>query len=493
VTKNEIRLYYSGLIIFAAKILSVATGFIFTLLITRNTTEPELGIWSNVFDLMGYFLLLSAAIPFWATRFLARGKEGTTKTAFLANLVLGIIAAAFYLPLIPFVTQALSVPGVYLYLYVIAAAQVVELYLISLLEACLRAVKPEAVGYGLLVEEFVKVSLAILLIVVLKQPLFGAMVSLIIGVAIQVAYYVKLVSPNFKEKIRWDYVKEWLKGSVAAIYNVIGNQIAVFIFILLFIYGGQGARGYYTAAMTIANVITYSSFLSFALYPKLLANKSLQDVTMSLKMVLMFAIPMTVGIIAIPDSFLIILNESYGAATPVLFLLAIDCFVSTISQFYTYVLFGVEEVDEKAKIPLKQLLRSDIFKVFTLPYIHSAITLPTAYFVLTRFAVNQPVEAAAYVTAINMVARIAMFLVLLAIMRKSVKVNVPWRNVAKYSFAAIVMAAILYLSPHQTKITSTLGMAVAGGAVYLALIFLIDRETRDLIASIWRELRSKSV
>jgi len=491
VTKKEIRLQYSGFIIFAAKMLSVATGMIFILLLTRNITKEQYGIWSNISDLMAYFMLLNAAFPFWTTRFVARGKEGAAKTGFIANLIIALIAAAFYIPLVPVITSTLNIGESYIILYFIASAPIIEGYLISVLEACLQAKKPQAVGYGLLVGELCKIILAYVLIVKFQQLLLGAMMSILTAFSIQIMYYIKLVSGDLKQKIRWDYVKEWLKGSVSNIYSAAGNQIAAFIFMLLIIYGGKAARGDYAAAATIANIITYSSFLSFALYPKLLAENSLEDVTTSLKMVLMFAIPMTAGAMAMPDSFLTILDEPYREAAPVLFLLAIDAFIATISGFFTSVLFGVEKLDEKAKIPLKQLAKSNIFKVFTLPYIHSAITLPTTFYVLTNFALNQPVQAALYVTIINMTARFAMFLVVYAIVRKTVTTVIPWRSIAKFVFASAVMASMLFLIPHPEKLTPTIGVAIFGGLVYLALLTAIDKEARLLIASIWLEIKKE--
>jgi len=53
--RDEIRLHYSGFIIFAAQILSLATGLIFTLLLTRNMAKQEYGIWANIFDLTAIF------------------------------------------------------------------------------------------------------------------------------------------------------------------------------------------------------------------------------------------------------------------------------------------------------------------------------------------------------------------------------------------------------------------------------------------------------
>ncbi len=491
VTENDVRVHYSGFIIFGAKLISVATGMAFTLLITRNTTSSDYGVWANIFDLITYFAILATSIPFWTTRFVAHGKEGATKTGLVANLAIAAVSTACYLPL-AFVITAFWRTSAYLIIYLVGAIQITNIHVITALEGSLRALKPQTVGYGLLIEEASKVSLAYVLIVVLQQPLLGAMISLMTAMVIQAFYYMKILSGEFKQRIQWGYVREWLRGSVANIYQAVGNQIAAFVFILLLSYGTAAARGNYQAAATIANIIAYSSFLSFALYPKLLAEGKTTDIATSLKMVLMFAIPMTAGAMAIPDSFLIILNEPYAAAAPILLLLAIDAFVVTISQFYTNVLFGVERLDEEARIPFKQLAKSSIFKVFTLPYVHAAITLPTTLYVLTTFAPGQLVQAAVYVAAINMTARITMFLVLYTIMRKSVKVVVPWRSVGKYVFASTVMAATLYLLPHQTRILWTLVTAALGAGIYLALLLAIDKEARVLAVSIVQEIEVKS-
>lgn len=462
---------------------------IFTLFITRYTTPEEYGTWSNIFDLVAYFLLLAGAIPFWATRFVARKKEGALKTSFSANLIIALISTAIYLLLVPILTSALNITGAYLMLYFLVAIYMVEFSLVTVMEACLRAEKPQTLGYGLLLEEACKISIAYLFIVQFNQPLFGAMISLIMAVLIQLFYYVKLVWHEFSQKIQWGYMKEWLKGSIASIYNLIGNQVAAFILILLFVYGGNDARGYFQAAFTVGNLVTYSFFLSFALYPKLLAENSLEEVSDTLKMVLMFAIPMTAAIIAMPDSFLMILKEQYAEATMTLIVLAVDGLLITVSQFYTHVLFGVEKIDEEAKIPLKQLVKSDLFKIFTLPYVHSLITLPLTFYLLSNFVKDQPVQAATYVAIINMIARLAMFFVLYVIMRKSVKIQVPWKAIAKYTLAAIVMATILYIIPHPTKISSTLTITAVGAITYLGLLAAIDKETRTLITAIWREIK----
>ena len=490
-TKKPIRLQYSGFVLFGAKMLSVATSMIFALLIIRNTTEEQYGIWSNVFDLAAYFMLLATALPFWSGRFVARGKEGALKTGFVANLIVALISVGIFIPLVPAITFALNVSEAYLAIYFIASVQIIELYLINALEAGLRAEKPQAIGYGLLIAEVCKLVLAYVLIIKFQEPLLGAIIGLVTAVFIQILYYMKVLSDDFDQKIQWRYVREWLKGSIINIYYLIGAQIAAILFILLFVFGGAASRGEYSAATTIASIISYSIFLSFALYPKLLAENSLEHVPTSLKMVLMFAIPMTAGVLAIPDSFLIILQQKYKEAAPLLSVLAVDSFIATISQFFIWVVFGVEKLDEEAKIRVKQLMKSNIFKVYTLSYIHAAITLPIAYFVLTNFALNQSMAAAMYVAIINMSTRFAMFLVLCVIVYKTVRISIPWKSIAKYVFASAIMAIVLFLIPHQERLSLTLGITAFGLILYFGLLMAIDKETRKLVSIIWQEIRSR--
>jgi hypothetical protein len=302
---------------------------------------------------------------------------------------------------------------------------------------------------------------------------------------------MKLLSGQFSDKIQWKYLKEWLKGSLVNIYSLIGAQIAAILFILLFIFGTATARGEYSAATTVSNIISYSIFLSFALYPKLLAENSVEHVSTSLKMVLMFAIPMTAGALAMPGSLLIILRQTYGEVAPLLSVLAIDSFIATIGSFFIWVVFGVEKLDMEAKIPLGQLMKSNIFKVYTLSYIHAAVTLPIAYFVLTNFALNQPLAAAMYVAIINMTMRFAMFLVLCVIVYKTVRISIPWNSIAKYVFASTIMAIVLFFIPQQENPYLTLGITATGAILYFALLMVIDKETRRLVRIIWQEIRSR--
>jgi hypothetical protein len=449
--------------------------------------QRDYDLWFNMNDVIAYFTLMGGVLPFWVMRYVARDKEETVKTGILANFAIGGTATIVYLLLIPLVISMLGISGSYLPVYFLVAIQIMEMYLIAVLEACLQARVPQTVGYGLMVQQLLKVILGYILIVWLNQLLLGVVVTTLAAIAFQTIYYFRLLAEEFRRTVKREYIKEWLKGSVATIYNVVGNQIAAYIFILLFVYGGEGARGRLGAAAVVVNVITYSSFLAYALYPKLLAERKSEDITTSMKMVLMFAIPMAIGAIALSDSYITILTESYRDSALVLMVLAVNSLLIVVSGLFSNILFGTETVDEGTKLSFRQLIRSRLFIAFSLPYLQSAMTVPTTFYVLTNFAQNQPLQAALYVSVIDVVARFIIFLFLYTVVRKMTKIYIPWRSITKYIFAAAVMGVVLYIIPHPTRILPTVAETAIGGIIYLGLLMLVDSETRTLPANLRRE------
>lgn len=417
-------------------------------------------------------------------------RGGAVKTGVLANALVAVAAAMVYVALVPLLTSIFNAES-YTLVYAVAALQIVETYLINVLESCLQAQQPQYVGYGLLIGDAVKVFLGFIFMIVLRQSLFGAVLSLVTAFAFKAIFYFKVLAKEFEQKINFGYIREWLKGSAFNLYNILGDRIAASVFLMMSHYGGQPAQGYYTASILVATVVTYSSMLAFALYPKLLAENNLEDATISLKTVLMFAIPMTAGVIGLADSYLIIQDASYAVAEPVIITLAVDALILTLSSVYYYVFLGIEKVDEKAEIPFRQVAKSKLFIVFSLPYAHSAITLPTTFYAINNLAQNNPLLITTFVVLINTMAHLAMFIVLYIIIRRTAKVMVPYGNITKYVFASAVMAIILRLIPHPTTIMFTLILTAIGGIIYISILLAIDADTRTLAFTILREFKKR--
>ena len=484
-TKNEVRLTYSGIILFLSRLLGVGTGLIFTLMITRSTTEQEFGIYGNLSDTLGYFTLPAMIIPFWTTRFTARNHAGAPKTGLTANLLLSTIFAAIYTLLLPMITSAFHTEA-YIILYTLLAAQILELYTLRAFEAILTAKQPQKLGYGLLIFEVCRVIAGYVLIIQLNLSLLGAIIGIIVSYLAQLIFYLKLTLHELQGEIRWGYLKEWLKGAPINLYSIAGQRLAVFVLILLFIYAGEVARAYYGAGLTIATIIGHSSLLAFALYPKLLSKTDPQDISTSLRTVLLFAIPMTVGAIILSDSYLTILKITYRPARPVLVILAMSILCMSISSIFGTIVSGTERIDEKAKIPLRKLIKTKLFLIYTLPYVKATVSLPLTYFTLTTIA-ETAIEAATLLAAIVLAVDVPLLYIRYMIARRCIAFSIPWRNIAKYVVASAVMAAVLLVVPHPTRIIPTFVVTLVGGAVYLLILLPTDREARSLANSIVQE------
>jgi len=218
--KEKVRLRYSGFILFTFRLLSVATGLIFTIMVTRSTSTGEFGVWSNLSDVLTYFTFMASIIPFWMTRFTAREYEGSAKTGFIANVLTSTVFAFLFIALIPTIMSALKIPSDFTILYIIASISILEFYTLGALEAVLYAKQPQMVGYGSLIFEICKVVLGFAFIIKVRLGLVGVISSIIISYVLQLAFYFKLLANELKGVIQWTYLKEWLKASPINLYNL---------------------------------------------------------------------------------------------------------------------------------------------------------------------------------------------------------------------------------------------------------------------------------
>ena len=485
---NNLRLRYSGLIVFTTQLLGVITGLIFTLLLTRSMTADEFGIWTNIFDYTPYFILVSGILPFWVTRFTARDKESAIVTGSVSQLFIGLIATLAYLPVIYFISNAIGTTQ-YLPIYLLAGFNVLTIYLINIFEAALTATKPHATGYGFIIQEIVKVVVALVLILGFKQVFLGAILALVIAPAAQTVYYTYLLRRYFKEHINWSYLKQWLKSSPVLLYNVAGVQLLSFVFILLYLYGGTEARAYYQAALSFTTIVGYASSLAVSLYPKMLSNAcSKEEVGLSLKTVLMLAIPLATLTMVMAVAFLTVLNVIYTPAWPVLIILTVDTLIVMLTTFYTAVIMGSEAFDAAGQIRLKDLVKSKVFKLFSIPYLQAAIALPVTYFVLTELPVDGPVITAVAVVAVLILVHLGTFMGLAFVTRRIIHVPIAWKSLAKYIFAALIMGLVLYFVPATSTLLATIAKTVAGFALYCVIVLAIDETARELIGLVWKEI-----
>ncbi len=485
---GEIRLGYSGLIIFLSRLISVGTGLAFTLMVTRSISAETFGVYGNLSDVLGYFVLASGVFPFWATRFVARNHVGSSITVVFSNILIAVPVTAIYLSLLPFIMPLFNVTSEFAFVYAIISIQIFEIYLQNALEATIYAKKPQCVGVGIMIFETTKVCLGYVLMILLNMRLAGAILSVIFALSILILYYLRLTVSMFREKINWNYAKEWIKASPFNLYGIVGQKLSDFALLFLFLYGGKIARGYYGAALTIASIVSYSSSIGSALYPRLLSKSESKDITFSVKLVSMFAVPMAFGAIMMGDSFLVILRSEYSIVRPVLTLLSIDALLLCFSSIFGTVISGTEKLDANAVISWKKVAKSNLFLFLTLPYIQALAILPTVYYFL-NFSVTNALDAAFYVALTILVVDATLVSIRYFIANRSLHFKMPLKHIAKHVLASSGMAVLLYVVPHPTRLSLTVALTLVGACTYFFILSVIDGESRAILRKVTKELQ----
>ena len=105
---SNIRVAYTGFISFFVAIITIITGGVFTLILTRTLTQEEFGTWGLIIGITQYVIIFGAIITFWSTRDTARKIE-SEKTAILGNMLLSVIAMVLYIGIAYFLGNAAKI------------------------------------------------------------------------------------------------------------------------------------------------------------------------------------------------------------------------------------------------------------------------------------------------------------------------------------------------------------------------------------------------
>ena len=470
--------------LFASKAFSIVTGFIFVIAVTRNISSYDFGVWQNIGDMVGYFVMFSGLIPGWATRSIARGHKNAASTVVLANLAISI---PFFVAWILMAPRFAKIAGSDAFYYMLAVLMILGTHLKPAFEGIAQAKRPHLLGADLIIHELTMVTLGAGLVMFLKLGLEGALIAVISSNFVDVLFYLVALRSEFGRKMNWTDLRNWLKSSSINIYGMVGDRLGSLIGILLIVYGGAIARGYVGAANTVALSISYASSFGVGLYPKLLSGGRSEDVETITRMVFMFAIPMVVGTLVLASPLLTILNPVYGIVTPVLYLMAVYQLILCFSGILDTVITGTERIDETS-FKMKDLIRSRLFLPSTLSYASSAIIVPLLYFVLIKTSPSA-LEAAVYYAAVLYASVPVWLTVRYLVARRCLAFRLPVREFTKYAIASAVMAAILLQLPIPARISTILPIVGLGATVYFIVLLVIDGETRRLFRGIFMELR----
>ena len=197
---SNIRVTYSALISLFIRLISILSGTIFTLIVTRQLSVEEFGTWALISGIVIYAVIINPIINYWSTREIARG-EKSGSTAIFSTGFFTIGGIVIYLVMAYFVGIESDVD---LDILLFAVILIPVMFFNDVLTAINVGHKPHVTSYGFLVFEIIKILAAIILIYFLKMGLEGVIAASFfayLGSIVILAIYAKpIVQSNFQQK-----------------------------------------------------------------------------------------------------------------------------------------------------------------------------------------------------------------------------------------------------------------------------------------------------
>lgn len=493
---SRIRLRYTGLIAFSTRILSLFTGLIFTVTVTRRLPYEDFGLYGILFAYLNYFIFPVRAVMFWITRYTARGFN-VAKTGIFVNTGLSFLSLFAYLLLAPHLAASVGADISYFLLW---GSQVLLISVIASLEAVAYGTEPQIQSYGFIIAELVRVVFGVFIVALLRFGLSGVITAIIFSQLFQLLFLLYLLRDRIKGSLNLDMAKKWFKLFWIPIYGLVGDTIlSLDVIIISAVTGSTLPMAYMKAPMTVVNIITYSSFLAYALYPKMLGGGDSRDVETVLKMTLLFAVPLMVGGFILARPLLAVLNIGYAVTENILRVGAIAALPSLVSNVFGAVIGGTERVELREDATFRDYVKSKIFLLPTLSYIKASFFLPFV-FLLTQYSVSEGLSYVSlifYYVLVGTLLHTPFMIYTWLLAKRVMNFKFPWASLARYLIAASVMAIYLtlfYPSEAYSEriwyvVSGLLPVTAAGALIYLSLAYIIDKDAKSLVNSTFTYLK----
>jgi len=496
---SNIRVAYTGFILFFVSIILIITGSVFTLILTRTLSQQEFGTWGLIGGITQYVIVFGSIVTFWSTRDTAR-KIASGKTAIMGNMLLSIIAVVLYVVISYFLGNEAKIDLNILFFSVILIPM---LFFTGILTAITLGWKPHVISYGLLAFGISQIIFTMIFVYYLDLGVSGIIIANFISHTVNALILFKYSKHKISNKFNFDYFKKWLKLSWIPLYPWLATIFgALEISIFTIMTGSVMGLAIWTAVMVVSAMITHVSTISKAVYPKLLGDKDTHYLRDNISLLFFFNFLMTGIIIIFAKPALYALNPIYADAYPVVIILAINHFFVVLTTVSIQNLGGIENIDLDEKATLRNYIRSKLFYPHTLRFIEALIFIPILiiglYFLIDSNHSN--VDLLIFWSMITLFTHLPISIYLLFKMTKTLNFELDSKLIIKYfvigicSFASTFVMTenyLLYDADIFSFLPNLLLFFAIGASFYLSLAYMTDKKIRHLTTSIIKEIKSK--
>lgn len=486
------------MIAFIVGIISLFTGLIFTVIVTRQLSIEEFGIWSLIGGLTSYVFLIRPVIPFWNTREIARGVE-SGRTAIISNYLMILIAIIAYFGIaIYFGEKTPADFSILIFAILLIPVEFVR----GLLVGIANGFKPQIEEYGLIIFEVTKIVFAVFLIYFFKLGVEGVILVTVIASLASIVVLAVMVREKIRGEFKKELLKKWLKLFWLPIYPRISNlltQIDVTVFTLLT--GSVTGLAYWASARAVSRIVHHSSKIGKAVYPKLLSGGEKNHLQENLIIVFYFAFPLAGMSIAFSKPALFILNPLYDVAVLVVVFLVPTILLRSLGELFSNSLKGIEKVDVNENSKFLDYIKSKLFFLPTLRNIHRGtyvFSLAIMLILLVPY-IESEIDLVINWAILALIIQIPFSVYLYYLVRKEFTIIIDKKIILKYLITSIFVfgSTFVLMENNLTYHTSVfkffpefLPYLVISSIGYLGITYLIDNRTRILVKKILSEIKT---
>ena len=461
--------------------------------------RPErFGLWEVITDLVTFASFPAGLLGFWASREVARGKM-VGRTLILLNFGFSALGLGIYwLFSLPIYHEFNSNLGPLL----LALVLIPLAYWNQATVNVALGYRPAVVGYSLLTSEVAKLMVAYPALYIFRLELTGVILALIASYFVSSLVTTIMIREAIADRADLALGRRWLKDLWIPGLNQLPAQIAIAdTFIASLAAGSTVVTGYYQAAFVLGSLVSYAGFLASALYPLLVRGGREDAPSVTLDLILMFALPMAVGMMVLAPTFLALLSPLYVSSTTnvtlAVSILAGFGFVTALSLFADTTLMGVETADLDPNRTFRSYIRSS-FVYVSLVNICYLTAILVGIFILVRIdgetlSLGDTVELWA---GLQLAIIVPAVFVKLRRARTRARIGVP-KALPTYIVCSLMMAGVLYVlswfgPPAGSDRTvlgewSLLGVGL-GSATYFGALLALDKAARALAISLFHSL-----
>ena len=496
---SGIRVTYSGLISFGIGISTIITGLIFTLIVTRELSAEELGIWTLIGGLLVYAVVIEPVISYWTTREIARGEQSAT-TSLISSTILSALGVAIYLIVVFFVSLETKVDSQVLYF---AAIMIPITFINRILSAINYGWKAHTASYGILGFEISKIPLGLIFVYYFELGIYGAITAMTLGYicsSIILAYYAR---EKIQKSFNIYFIRKWFKLFWLSLYPQATNFILKLdVLVFTVITGSVIGLAYYTVSLTVSSLVAQSAGISRAVYPKLLSENKPEILQENLVRVFYFAFPLTAISLTFTQPALFALNPIYKIATLVVLFMTMKMFSTNIFSIFYQALLGIEKVDVNEKSTFKDYVKSKLFLLPTVNIIRSIIYI--IGLIVLLFSIRDQfsdLDIVIFWAVIAFAIEIPFTTYSYLLVQRNFNLKINKIPILKYCLITFLVFIPMYFvteeflvyTPSIFEFLPQLMLFVFTAiGLYLIATYAMDSKTRVLIKSIINEIRNRN-